>query len=125
MDTLQLAVSQDLGVGIVELQRAEQGDEGLALLGGAGVGRTALGVEASLVADADAVGIVVAGVGSGLLLAAALVQLAVAGDVVVVAALLPATGAVHLVEHLERDVLVGPTGRTVDDDEVDLSHFGN
>ena len=39
MDIGQFAVAHDLGVGIVHLQGAEQGDEGGALLGGACVGR--------------------------------------------------------------------------------------
>ena len=46
---------------------------------------------------------------------AAEVQLAVAGDVVVVAAALPAAGLVHLVELLHRDVLVGAARRAVND----------
>ena len=75
----------------------------------------ALLVEAPLVADADGVGVVVAGVCADHLFGAAEVQLAVAGDVVVVAAALPAAGLVHLVELLHRDVLVGAARRAVND----------
>ena len=64
MDALQFAVADNLGIGIVLLQGAEQREEGLLLGRGAGVGGTATFVEASLVADADGVGIVVAGVGA-------------------------------------------------------------
>lgn len=39
MDASEFAVAHNLGLGIVDLQGAEQGDEGSALLGGAGVGR--------------------------------------------------------------------------------------
>ena len=39
MDAFEFAVAHDLGMGIVDLQGAEQGDEGSALLEGAGVGR--------------------------------------------------------------------------------------
>lgn len=56
-------------------------------------------VETALVADADGVGVVVAGMGADHLFGAAEVQLSVAGDVVVVAAAFPAFGLVHLVEH--------------------------
>ena len=38
MDTFQFAVAHDFGMGIVDLQGAEQGDEGGTLLGGTGVG---------------------------------------------------------------------------------------
>jgi len=50
-----------------------------------GVGRFALLGETSLVADADAVLVVVTGMGAGQVLMAGLIHLAVAGDVVVVA----------------------------------------
>ena len=59
VDALQFAVADDLGIGIVLLQGAEQREEGLLLGRGAGVGSAATFVEASLVADADGVGIVV------------------------------------------------------------------
>ena len=54
---------------------------------------------------------------------AAEVQLAVAGDVVVVAAALPAAGLVHLVELLHCDVLVGAARRAVNDYQIYTSHF--
>ena len=85
--------------------------------------RWALLVEAPLVADADGVGVVVAGVCADHLFGAAEVELAVAGDVVVVAAALPATGLVHLVEHPQRQVLVGAARRAVNDNQVYTSHF--
>ena len=106
VNTLQFTVAHDLGIGIVLLQRTEQRVEGELLGGSPGVGRTALLVEASLVADADGVGVVVAGVCADHLFGAAEVELAVAGDVVVVAAALPAFGFVHLVEQLHGNVLV-------------------
>ena len=39
MDTFEFAVAHDLGMGVVDLQGAEQGDEGSTLLEGTGVGR--------------------------------------------------------------------------------------
>ena len=113
--TLELAMAHDLGIGVVGLQGDEQRVEGQLLGGSPGVGRTALLVEAPLVADADGVGVVVAGVCADHLFGAAEVELAVAGDVVVVAAALPAAGLVHLVELLHRDVLVGAARRAVND----------
>jgi len=123
VDALQFAVADDLGIGIVLLQGAEQPEEGLLLGRGAGVGGAATVVETSLVADADGVGIVVSGVGADHLLGTAEVQLSVAGDVVVIAAALPAAGLVHLVEHPQRQVLVGAARRAVNDNQVYSSHF--
>ena len=99
VDALQFAVADNLGIGIVLLQGAEQREEGLLLGRGAGVGGAATFVEASLVADADGVGIVVAGVGADHLLGTAEMQLSVAGDVVVTAAALPTAGLMHLAAH--------------------------
>ena len=115
MDTLQLAVADNLGIGVVDLQGAEQGDEGCLLGRGTGVGGTALLIEAALVADADGVSVVVAGMGTDLLFWTALVELTVAGDVVVVAAAFPAAGLVHLVELLHGNVLVRSRCRAVKD----------
>ncbi len=116
MDTFQLAVPDDLGIRVVLFQRDEQRVEGELLSWGAGVGRTAFFVETSLVADADGVGVVVAGMGADHLLGTTEVQLSVAGDVVVVAAALPATVLVHLVELLQRNVLVRSRCRAVNND---------
>ena len=84
-DAWQVAVSQDDGLGVVDAERLEQGVQSGFLRCSAGVLGTALGVETSFVADADAVLVVVAGVGAGEVLVARLVQLAVALYVVVVA----------------------------------------
>ena len=42
VDASEFAVAHDLGLGIVHLQGAEQGDEGSTLLEGARVGRTSM-----------------------------------------------------------------------------------
>jgi hypothetical protein len=47
-----------LGLGEEGVELAEEGVERLALLGGAGVGGTAVGVETALVGDADAAAVV-------------------------------------------------------------------
>ena len=99
MDALELTVADDLGIGIILLQRTEQREEGLFLSRGTGIGSLAMGIETSLVADADGVGVVVAGMGANHLFGTNEVQLSVAGDVVVVATALPAAGLMHVVEH--------------------------
>ncbi len=108
-------MADNLSIGIVLFQRDKQRVESELLGWCPGVVGTALLVEAALIADADGVGVVVAGMGPDHLLGTALEELAVAGDVVVVAAALPATGLVHLVELLHGDVLVRPRGRAVED----------
>ena len=122
MDAFKFAVAYDLGIGVVDLQRAEQGDEGGTLGRGSGVGSTAFLVEASLVADADGVGVVVAGMGADHLFGTTEVELAVTGDVVVVAAAVPAFGTMHLVEHLKGEVLVRAGGRAVNHNQINSTH---
>ena len=122
VDALEFTVAEDLGIGVVDLQGAEQGDEGMTLGRGSGVGSMAFYIQASLVADTDGVLVVMTGMGTDLFLRPALMELAVTGDVVVVADAFPATGLMHLVEHLDGDVLVGTAGGTVDDNHVDLTH---
>ena len=106
MDAFEFAVADDLSIRVICLQRAEQREEREFLGRCPGVGSTALFVETPFIADANGVGIVMAGMGSDHLLGTTEVQLSVAGNVVVIAAALPATGLVHLVELFQRNVLV-------------------
>ena len=122
MDSLELPMAYDFGIGVIDFQRAEQGDEGCTLSRGAGVGRATTVIETALVTDADGMGIVMPGVSTDHLFWAADVELAVAGDVVVVAAAVPAFGTVHVVEHLESDVLVRAGGCTVNNKQIYSTH---
>ena len=98
MDAFEFAVADNFGFGIIMFQCAEQCEESLFLGRGTGVSGAASLVETALVADADGMGVVVAGVGSDHRLGATEVELTVAGDVVVVAAAFPAASLMHLVE---------------------------
>ena len=123
MDTWEFAVALDFSSGIVHLQRSEQGYQGGALRWGSGIGLAPSLVQSSLVANADGVGIVVEGVHAYLLLWACLVDLAIAGDVVVVAdALAVEFLVVALTESVNREVLVTAGSTAVDDDEIDFTH---
>ena len=122
MNTFELIVADNLGIRIVLFQRDEQCVESELLGRCAGVGGAAFLIEATLVADADGVGIIMPGVGTDHLLGTAEVQLSVAGDVVVVAAALPAFGFVHLVEPFHGNVLVRSRGRAVNDNQIYSSH---
>ncbi len=85
MDVGEVTVTEDDGFGVIDAQRLEQGVQSGFLRCSARVLGTALCVETTFVADADAVLVVVAGMGAGEVLVARLVQLTVALYVVVVA----------------------------------------
>ena len=93
------------------------------LSGGAGVGWMAVGIEAALIANADAVGIVMSGMGADFVLGTARVEVAILRDVIVVTDGTEATSLVAGFEVFYREVLRNLGGRTVNDDEIDLSHF--
>ena len=119
MDAFEFAVAHDLGIGVVDLQGAEQGDEGSALGWRAGVGGAAFLVEASFVTDADGVGVVVAGMHADLVFVAGLEYLTVFFDEVVVAdAFAVEAGIVAGFEHFNSETLVAAGCRTVKDNEV-------
>ena len=122
MDAFEFAVAHDLGIGVVDLQGAEQGDEGSALGWRAGVGGAAFLVEASFVADADGVGVVVAGVHADLVFVAGLEYLTVFFDEVVVAdAFAVEAGVVAGFEHFNGETLVAAGCRTVKDNKIDFA----
>ena len=122
MDTFQLAVAHNLCIGVIDLQTSEQRDEGCTLGRSTSVGRTTTFVEASFVTDADGVGIIMSGMGADHLFWTTLMKLAVTGDVVVVAAAVPAFGTVHLVKPFETQMLVRPARRTVNHNQIYSSH---
>jgi hypothetical protein len=90
---------------------------------GAGVGGLAIGIKTSLIADADGMGVITTGVGTDHLLGAALVQLAVLGDVIVVARGLIAPTLVACLEVLGGKVLGDFRGGAMDNYQVYSSHF--
>ena len=116
-------MAKDLGIGVVDLQGSKQGDEGSLLGWGAGVVGLAIGIETSLIADADTVGVIATGMGTNHLLGAALVQLAVLGDVIVVARGLKTPTLVAGLEVLGGKVLGDFRGGAMDNNQVYSSHF--
>ena len=81
----EVTMAEDLGVRIVGAEALEEFLQRDVLCLGTSVGRFAVGIKSALIADADAVGIVVSGVSANLSLRSARVEGAVLGDVVVVA----------------------------------------
>ena len=118
MDTFQLTVAHDGSIGIVFLEGTEEGDEGRTLLGGTGVGSMAFLVQASFIADADGMGIVVSGMHADLFLFAGLIDLSVFLDVVVIAdALVMETGVMAVTQPIDGETLVAARGTAVNDDQ--------
>ena len=68
MDAFKFAVAHDLGIGVVGFQGAEQGNESSSLGRSPGIGFVAFFVKTSFVADANGVGIVMAGMHADLIL---------------------------------------------------------
>ena len=81
----EVTMAEDGGIGIVEAEAMEEFLHRHLLSEGTSVGRFAVGIESALIADGDAVGVVVTGVGADLSLWAARVEGTILGDVVVVA----------------------------------------
>ena len=117
MDTFQFTMTHDGGIGVVFLKGTEEGDEGRTLLGGAGVGGLAFLVQASFIADADGMGIVVSGMHANLFFFACLVDLSVFLDVVVIAdALVMEAGVMAVTQPIDGETLVAARGTAMNDD---------
>ena len=84
-DAGEVTMTENGGIGIVEAERVEEFLHRYLLGEGTGVGWLAVGIESALIADSDAVGIVVSGVSADLSLWAARVEGTILGDVVVIA----------------------------------------
>ena len=120
-DAGEVAVTEDLGIGEVDAEAAEQFFHGDLLCFGTGVGRTTLGIESAFVADAYAVLVEVEGVGAYFVLGSAGVEGAVAGDVVVVADAAIATGFMAGFELLDGETLGDSRRAAMQHDERDVT----
>ena len=118
----EVAMAENLGVRIVETQTPQESLKTVLLRLGARVGRIAVGIKTALIADADAVGIVVLGMGANHGLGTARIDGSVLSDVVVVADGAETTRLVAGFKCFDREVAVGSGGRAVDDDKVYFSH---
>ena len=116
LEGIEVVVAEDEGTGEALLELAEEKEEGLALLGGAGVlGLTVL-IEAAFVADADGGAVVVLTVGTDLVKGTTGQTGAVAADVVVVADIAEASALVVAAHLFGRVFLSGTRGGAVEDD---------
>ena len=118
VDAFEFTVAEDLGIRVIFLECAEEGDQGRTLFRGAGIGIVAILVYASLIADANRMGVVMAGMHADLLFITRLIDLTVLLNVIVVGDSFPVeTGIVTLLEHSDGEALVAAGGRTMDDDQ--------
>lgn len=118
MDTFEFTVPHDLGIGIIFLECAEEGNQCCTLFRGAGIFILAFLVQASFVADANRMGVVMTGVHADLLFITRLIDLAVLLDIIVVGDPFPVeAGIVTLLKHSDGEALVAAGGRTMDDDQ--------
>ena len=108
VDVGQIAVADDLGLGVGQLQTLQEVVEGGLLCWRTGILVASLRVETTFVTDANGVLVVVAGVGSSHFLRTPEMDFSISGYIVVVADSLPATGLMHLVEQFDRNTLVRP-----------------
>ena len=123
-DARKVAMTEDLGIRIVLLQGTEKGNESGLLFGSTGVGRVAVGVETSLIADADGVLVVVAGMGADEVFMTRLIHLTVPGDVVVIGG--EAEASLVTGDELgDREWMVAARGATVNNDEINVTHLSN
>ena len=119
----QFTVAEDEGIRIVDLQTAEQGNEGGTLGRSTGVGITAFLVQPSFIADADGMGIIMAGMHANLIFRAGLIDLTIALNIVMVTdAFAVETGIVIVTEHIDGVALVATGRRAVNDNEIYSAH---
>ena len=105
----EVTMTEDGGIGIVEAEALEEFFHRYLLGESTGVGWFAVGIESALIADGDAVGVVVSGVSADLSLRATRVEGTILGDVVVVADGFETSGEVTGFQVFYREVL-GRTG---------------
>ena len=118
-----LVVAVVFGDGILFHQVTDKLEQDNPLGFGAGVGRTAVVVEAADIGDADAAGVVSGAVGARLLDGAAGVDAAVGVDDIMIADVVPAEALMVAADAFDGAVGIGSGGGAMDDDFGDGSHF--
>ena len=121
-DIRQVAVAQDLGIGIIHAQAMQQFLHRHFLCQGTGVGGMAVRVESALIADTYGVGVVVAGMSPSDALRPAGIEGAVLGDVIVIADGVEAAGLMTGFQLFNSEVLVDSRGAAMHHNQIDVSH---
>ena len=110
LDPGKVAMAKNLGIGVIGLQSTQQGDEGLLLGRSTGVVGLALGIETSLIANANRVGVVAEGMSSNHILGAAFMEFAILRDVIMVAGGLETSSLVTGFEVFRREFASDASG---------------
>ena len=121
-DIRQVAVAQDLGIGIIHAQAMQQFLHRHFLCQCTGVGGMAVRVESALIADTYGVGVVVAGMSPCDALRPAGIEGAVLGDVIVIADGVEAAGLMTGFQLFNSEVLVHSRGAAMHHNQIDVSH---
>ena len=121
-DIRQVAMAQDLGIGIIHAQAMQQFLHRHLLGQGTGVGGMAVRVESALIADTYGVGVVVAGMSPCDALRPAGIEGAVLGDVIVIADGVEAACLMTGFQLFNSEVLVHSRGAAMHHNQIDVSH---
>ena len=121
-DIRQVAMPQDLGIGIIHAQAMQQFLHRHFLCQGTGVGGMAVRVESALIADTYGVGVVVAGMSPCDALRPAGIEGAVLGDVIVIADGVEAASLMTGFQLFNSEVLVHSRGAAMHHNQIDVSH---
>ena len=121
-DIRQVAMAQDLGIGIIHAQAMQQFLHRHLLCQGTGVGGMAVRVESALIADTYGVGVVVAGMSPCDALRPAGIEGAVLGDVIVIADGVEAACLMTGFQLFNSEVLVHSRGAAMHHNQIDVSH---
>ena len=106
----EVTVAEDFCIRVVEAEAVEEFLHRYLLCEGTGVGWFAVGIETALIADGDAVGVVVTGVSADFSLWSARVEGTILGDVVVVADGFETSGEVAGFQGFDCEVLCHTRG---------------
>ena len=117
----EVAMAQDLGTGIVKGETVEEVFQRFLLGWSASVGRVAVLVETALIANADAVGVVVAGVSAHLAFWTTGIDHAILRNVIVVTDALEASCLVAGFQGFYWEVLVNTCGTAMYHNQIDFS----
>lgn len=119
----ELVVSVDGGDGVLFHQVSDELEEGEALGFGAGVGGMSIGIEATDIGDADAVGVVTWAMGTDLFDGTASVDAAIGVDDIMIADVAPTKGTVVVANAFHGADGIGARGGAMDYDFGDWAHF--
>lgn len=119
----EVAVTAEAAAGIIAQQQHYEHPQGVFLKIGAGIGRMSVRIESAFVADAQTVGVVAADMRTGLCHGTERLYIAVPADVIVITCAGEAPAQVVCCQVMFGVATVTAGSGTVNDDEVDKSHF--